>query len=199
MCKQPGLRQNNLKFFKRFLYFSDIFLVCSLIWIRLNTFAALIARFPRIARSLIWFFPTSPRIFSLVLISHPLSTDTRARCGAELRLHLTLHQNVSHIPDLPLQTQRNVVSKTLASARSAPSDTPACDLIFWRPLRDGMGCFLSPNEAASFASWFHYRRHSSSICIFHERVSPLRKSLWSFCCVCILFIYWCDVSGAYYS
>lgn len=113
--------------------------------------------------------------------------------------HLTLHQNVSHIPDLPLQTQRNVVSKTLASARSAPSDTPACDLIFWRPLRDGMGCFLSPNEAASFASWFHYRRHSSSICIFHERVSPPRKSLWSFCCVCILFIYWCDVSGAYYS
>lgn len=42
MCKQPGLRQNNLKFFKRFLYFSDIFLVCSLIWIRPNTFAALI-------------------------------------------------------------------------------------------------------------------------------------------------------------
>lgn len=138
-------------------------------------------------------------IFSPVLISHYLLTDTTALHSLTSCLYIWCFIRLSPTA-LIRHFRRSVMLSVRLLCTLCPLRHPCSNLMFpLAPLGDGMGCFLSPNEAASFASWFHYHQHSLSICIFSWYTSPQRKSLLPFCCLCIHLIYWYSVSGAYYS
>ena len=101
-------------------------------------------------------------------------------------MHLMLHQNVSRSSDPTLQMERNAVCKTSRRTLSPLTLLPRLDVSSGATRRwHGM---FSPNQAGLICIVISLSQTFIIICIFSWYISPKRKPLLQFCCLCIPFI-----------